>query len=275
MTLSVEGARRLRRVAAAAQEQHRLPSLVVAVCQGGQIVDCAAVGTADMANQLAPGADVQYRIGSITKTFTAVGVMQLVAEGRVALADPLGRHWTGAPHPELTIESLLAHTSGLQREAVADASGSGVLPSRIELPDNAAAARLLYPAGNWWHYSNLGFALLGELLAQVRGQDWETQIMQRIVGPLGMARTTVVPQPPAAQGYSVLPFADTVVPEPPGDSRGLAPAGQLWSTAVDLARWLDFLVSGNRDILDADTFELMRAPRVIADLRNWTMAYAL
>ena len=273
--LSDGAARRLRQLASDAQRECRLPSLVVGVASHGRILDSVLLGSANITTATSPGLDAQYRVGSITKTFTAVGVMQLVAEGRIGLSDPIGRHWINAPHPDLTIASLLTHSSGLQREATAEVGTSGALPSREELPANAAAARLLYPSGYWWHYSNLGFALLGELMAQVCGQSWESQVTERILKPLGLERTTTFPQPPAAQGYSVLPFTDEIVAELPGDSGALAPAGQLWSTATDLARWIDFLIRGNPEVLPATQLELMRAPRVIADLEHWTTAFGL
>ncbi|HUY24901.1 MAG TPA: serine hydrolase domain-containing protein [Candidatus Saccharimonadales bacterium] len=273
--LSDHTARRLRQLVAHAQRDCRLPSLVVAVGKHGRILDSVLLGSADITTATAPGLDVQYRVGSITKTFTAVGVMQLVAEGRIGLSDPIGRHWIDAPHPDLTIASLLTHTSGLQRESAAEPGSSGALPSREELPGNAAAARLLYPSGYWWHYSNLGFALLGEVMAQICGQSWESRVTERILRPLGLERTTAFPQVPAAQGYSVRPFSDEIVAELPGDSGALAPAGQLWSTAADLTRWIHFLIRGNPEILPSTHLELMRAPRVIADLEHWTTAFGL
>lgn len=266
---------KLRRLVLSAQRDGPLPSVVVAIARDGQLIDTVAVGTADFAGSVPAGPDVQYRIGSITKTFTTVAAMQLVAEGRIGLHDPLGRHLTGAPHPELPISALLSHTSGLQREPVGEVWETLAMPSREELMANGAAAKILYPPTSWWHYSNLGLALIGEMVAQVSGMSWDQYISLRILGPLGMARTGTHPEAPSASGYSVLPYSDEVVLEEPVDLGGIAPAGQLWSTAADLAIWTGFLLHGNSEVLDPEYLQLMAAPRAIADLQHWTMAWGL
>jgi len=243
------------------------------VSTGGQIIDSVALGQADLTGPVPAGVDVQYRIGSLTKTLTAVAVMQLVGEGRLELNDTLGSVWPNAPHPQLTIGALMRHSSGLQREPVGEVWESLEAPSYEELAVTAGQARHLYPEDTWWHYSNLGFALLGGLVARLRGDSWESQVKERILQPLGMSRTTVAPESPAAQGYSVSPYSDHVTPELPVDIRGLAPAGQLWSTASDLARWVSFLLRGHPDVLSKEVLEFMRFPRSMLDLEQWTAGY--
>jgi CubicO group peptidase (beta-lactamase class C family) len=201
--------------------------------------------------------------------------MQLVAEGRLELHDPLGRHLPGAPHPDIPIAALLSHTSGLQQEPVGEVWETLEMPSREDLLANAATARALYPPASWWHYSNLGFALLGELVAHTSGIDWDQYVSGRILEPLGMTRTSSRPKAPCATGYSVFPFTDELVSEQPVDLRGMAPAGQLWSTATDLATWTGFLLHGNPKVLDTRFLEQMAAPRVIADLEHWSQAWGL
>ncbi len=264
---------RLRELAASNQRRHRLPSLVVAVSKGGQLVDSVALGHADLNGPILAGTDVQYRIGSITKTLTAVAVMQLVSDGRLQLSDTLGSLWPDAPHGQLTVGALMRHSAGLQREPIGHIWETLEAPSYEELAATAEEARKLFPPDTWWHYSNLGFALLGGLVAHLSGASWESQVKQRILLPLQMARTTLTPEPPAAQGYSVLPYSDQVTPEVPIDIRGLAPAGQLWSTAEDLARWVSFLLRGHPDVLSGEMLELMRLPKNMLDLQQWTAGY--
>ena len=266
---------RLRRLVQSAQRDRRLPSLVLSAQVRGEQVGTYWAGTSDFDRGLAPGADVQYRVGSITKTVTAVAVMQLIAAGRLALHDELRRHWPDAPHGDVTILSLLTHTSGLQAEPVGEVWETLMPPSRDEFPANAAAARRLYPAGTFWHYSNLGFALLGELVARVYGAPWEEVVTSRILEPLGMMRTTMQPAWPHASGYSVAAYADAVQREPHLDSRAIAPAAQLWSTVSDLATWSHFLLAGDPQVLDRDSMAAMRVPRVVADLEGWSLAWGL
>ena len=117
-----------------------------------------------------PPADTQYRIGSITKTLVAVLVMRARDEGLLALDDPIGRFVPETGYADATVGSLLAHVSGLQSEPVGSwwerspGVGAGCPAAR----PTTAAARVAGP-GEYYHYSNLGFALLGEAVARLRG----------------------------------------------------------------------------------------------------------
>lgn len=266
---------RLRQLVVSTQRQRRLPSLVLVVQEGGVQMGAFAAGKANLASGLLAGPGVQYRVGSITKTVTAVAVMQMVVEGRLMLTDSLGEHWEDAPHPDLVIGELLCHTSGLQREPVGEVWESLVIPTTEELPENAAGARRLYPGGSWWHYSNLGYALLGELVARVAGESWHGYVRRRILEPLGMTRTSLQPLAPHAQGYAVGPYSDDLIEEVAVDSAGIAPAAQLWSTAADLSLWSHFLNRGNPEVLAAEVLEDMRTLRVMADLEGWHLGWGL
>ena len=91
--------------------------------------------------------------------------------------------------------------------------------------------------GSWWHYSNLAFALLGEVVARAHGGTWEEALQANILDPLGLARTTPEAADPAARGYFVQPYSDAVQLEPDPDLGGAGALGKLWSTTGDLARW--------------------------------------
>ncbi len=108
-------------------------------------------------------------------------------------------------------------------------------------------------AGEYHHYSNLGFALLGETVARIRGASWWEVVATTILAPLGMTRTTYQPQAPSAQGYSVGHFTGTLTREPHQDTGAMAPAGQVWSTIADLARWCRFLTLGHSEVLAVET----------------------
>lgn len=273
--LSADLHQRLRRRVLGIQRSCRLPSLVVVVARKGRTLTEIYSGVADVAAELPAGPGVQYRLGSITKTITAVGIMQQVTVGKVGLEQRLDALWPQAPHGELRIADLLSHTSGLQREPVGEVWETLLLPSREELPANAAAARRVLPVGGFWHYSNLAYALLGEVLARTSGQEWERYVRERILEPLGMTRTTWAPAAPHAAGYSVSPYQDAPFVEPLLDSRSLGPAAQLWSTATDLSRWASFLANGSPEVLGSEALGAMRVPRVLADLDGWSRAWGL
>src|SRR6201993_746893 len=113
-------AARLEQLVRSAQREKRLPSIAVAVLRDGNVVWEAAVGAADVEADVEATPDTQYRIGSITKTFTAAAIMQLRDAGKLDLEDTIDRHVEGAAHTP-SIRRLLSHASGLQRETHDDA----------------------------------------------------------------------------------------------------------------------------------------------------------
>ncbi|MFL6157781.1 MAG: serine hydrolase domain-containing protein [Marmoricola sp.] len=253
MHLNGDDSARLQAVLDRAQRRGRLPSVVGAVVQDGRVELAACSG--------AHGAvDAQYRIGSITKTMTAVLVMQCRRDGLLDLDDRLGTHLPEAGYADATLRDLLAHTAGLQAEPVGPwwERSPGVDVATL-LARNDGSGRV-FAAREAFHYSNLGFALLGEVVARLRGRAWSDLVTERLTVPLGMTRTGCVPVAPYAQGYSVDHFAGTLTAEPHHDTGAMAPAGQVWSTVADLALWLDFLATGHDDVLDADTISAMAVP---------------
>ena len=152
---------------------------------------------------------------------TAVAVRYLVAEGKLDLRGPFSQGWPGDPQEDISLADLLTHGSGLEREPVGSVWETLRFPARDQLAATANEAKRLYPRDSWFHYSNLGFALLGELVAQIRGTSWGSYGEDRVLLPLGMRRATPLPGQSAAQGYSVTPYTDEVVAEPLVDCLGL------------------------------------------------------
>lgn len=254
--------RRLDRSAAVRQASGRIPSLVTAVVREGELLWSGARGT------FAPEADpldVQYRIGSITKTLVAVAVMQLRDAGRLRLTDPIGDHVPGTPFPEATVAQLLSHTGGLAAEPPGPWWERSPGPDRAALHAMMTHDVVLDRPGGHVHYSNLGYAVLGELLERCTGRDWAEVVTAQILTPLGMDRTSALPTTPVATGYAVHPHADVLLPETVQDTGAMGPAGQLWSTGTDLARWAAFIAGDTADVLDGDTLEEMCEPTVLMD----------
>jgi CubicO group peptidase (beta-lactamase class C family) len=273
----------LRSRLAREQAEQRLPSVVAGLVRSGELVWSAGAG--QLGIEAAGAADsVQYRCGSITKTFVAVQVMRLRDEGRLELTDPLERHLPGA-FDGVTIAQLLTHSSGLRAETAGlwwertaggdfdDLVAASLHPS--DLATSANPARLTRP-GRRFHYSNIGFALLGEVVSRLRGAPWPQTLQEELLDPLGMTRTSMRPLAPHATGYAVHPFADVLLTEPEHDAGAMAPAGQLWTTVADLARWTAFLAQGGRP-LAIETLREMREPQALDDRRGapWTGAHGL
>lgn len=249
-----------------------MPSVSAAVFRGGEIVWQKALGLADVEAGSLATADTQYRIGSITKTFTAVGILQLRDAGELALDDPVTDHLPDSAHGP-SIGRMLAHSSGLQREPPGEIWETLKAPTREGLLAGTADAEQVLPPGSWWHYSNLAFALLGEVVARHAGVAWEEALQTRILDPLGLGRTTPDATDPAARGYFVEPYSDAVRLEPELDLGGAGALGKLWSTTGDLARWGAFLVTGSNDVLQASTLEEMSHVRAVVDHESWKLAW--
>jgi len=267
-TLQQELARKL----GAAQAEQRMPSVSASVFRGDELVWQETLGLADAASGTAATPDTQYRIGSITKTFTAVGILQLRDAGKLSLDDPLTRFLPESAHGP-TIGRMLAHSSGLQREPPGEIWETLQAPSREELLSGTADAEQVLVPGSWWHYSNLAFALLGEVVARAHGGTWEDALQANILDPLGLSRTTPAAAAPAAAGYFVEPYSDAVRNEPDPDLGGAGGLGKLWSTTGDLAKWGAFLAAGDDGVLKASTLEEMAHARVMVDHDGWKLAW--
>lgn len=253
------------------QAEGRAPSLVAAVVRDERMVWAGGRGRVDGEE---PTADTQYRIGSISKTFTAVLVLRLRDEGRLDLADPVGAHLPGTPVGDRTIAQLLSHASGLTAEP--PGPWWERTPGRPwqDLAGSLGQATVRHPAGRRFHYSNVGFAVLGELVARLRGTSWTAAVRREILEPLGMTRTTPLPEAPHAHGFAVHPWADVLLPEPAHDAVAMAPAGQLWSTVTDLGRWAAFLGGDTGGVVRADTLSEMREP-LVRDVDVTAVGYGL
>ena len=262
----------LTRKLTAAQAEQRMPSVSASVFRGDELLWQEALGLANVEAGTEATPDTQYRIGSITKTFTAVCVLQLRDAGELSLDDPLTRFLPESAHGP-TIGRMLAHSSGLQREPPGEIWETMRAPSREELLSGTADAEQVLQPGSWWHYSNLAYALLGEVVARASGGTWEEALQARVLDPLGLGRTTPVDAAPAARGYLVEPYSDAVRLERDPDMGGAGALGKLWSTTGDLARWGSFLAAGDDLVLKASTLEEMAHVRAMVDHEGWKLAW--
>ncbi len=255
---------------ATAQRDGRAPSVIGTVVRDGEPVWTAS---RSMVDGHEPDGDTQYRIGSISKTFAAVLVMRLRDAGRLDLADPLEKHLPGIDVGHLRIGELLAHTSGLASESAGPWWER--TPGQDHIADALGGDPIRQPAGRRFHYSNSGFGVIGALIEELHGEPWGTVLQREVLEPLGMTRTTLMPQAPHAGGWAVHPWADVMLPEPAEDARAMAPAGQLWSTTQDLCRWATLLSAGHDGVLAADTVAEMREPAAPQSEESWTAGYGL
>ena len=264
---------RVDRRLAETQRRERVPALSAAISADEEHHWSGVVGLADVESGREVTDDDQFRIGSITKVVTAICVMQLRDEGLLSLDDQLSDHLPG-PQRGPTVRRMLSHLSGLQREPVGDVWATMELPSMDDLVEQLPNTELVLAPGDEWHYSNLAYGLLGVIVQELRGRPFREVIRDRVLDPLGMHRTTWLPEPPHATGYLVDPYADTVRVEQPMASEGFGPSGQLWSTPSDLVKLGDFLARPAADVLAPDTVEEMHRVQAMFDA-EWTLAWGL
>ena len=268
--------RKLHRIALDRQVKGRVPGLYAGVVRDGGFVWQEGIGAADVTvPTVPPTADDQYLVASNSKTFTAVLVMQLRDEGKLSLDDSLGQHVAEVTHPGVTIRQALAHVTGMQREPVGDVWETLQNPDRAELVAGFNEAERVHRPHHLFHYSNLVFSILGEVVARLDGREWYVALKARILDPLEMRRTTVGPSGSAVTGYYVPPHTDVPVPEPVLDLKALAACGGLASTADDMARWSDFVADPVAEVLEPDTLAEMCEPQIMIDRERWTGAFGL
>lgn len=265
---------KLERLLAAEQREKRAPSVAAAVLREGELIWESAVGVADVEAGVEATAGTQYRVGSITKTFTATAIMQLRDAGRLDLEDTLDRHIEGAAHAP-TIRRLLSHASGLQRETHDDSWLTLRFAPADELLETLGRAEMVLPSGARFHYSNLAFALLGIVVERVSGIPYLDYVRERLFEPLGLTRLSFEAEPPAAKGYLGQPYADGVWDTVDVETGAWASAGQLWGTVADLCRWGAFLADPDEAVLAKRTAEEMRTVQVIAEHDRWLAGYGL
>ncbi|MCK2219479.1 beta-lactamase family protein [Actinomadura sp. ATCC 31491] len=240
------------------------PAAVLAVRQDGRLRETAS-GVADLRTGRLAGAADRYRVASITKTFTAVTVLRLVAEGRLALSDPIGRWLPQVPHADaITVRDLLRHTSGLPDfyDALGLRSSADWQRHRLDrLTDERrlALARTL-PAGPPGAaaaaYANTNYVVLGLLAERLTGEPYERLLQRGLIGPLHLTGTAYPDGRPAISGPHLHGYMPGDLPgRPDADFAHLVdftaqtvnqsgPAGSVTSTVADLTALYRALFTG-------------------------------
>lgn len=238
-----------------AWERERVGSVTIGMVKDGKLVAQRSLGFADIGRRTPAGPRTVYRIGSVTKAFTALMLLQLVEEGKVRFSDPVELHlpefrriagWDAA-RPPVTLIQLATHTSGLAAEPEGEEYARGPV-SRWEetLLSALPATRFESEPGTRFAYSNIGYAILGAALARASGRPYIEHVRKRIFEPLGMTDTGFEPNPKArsrlAAGY-VAEGASVDGAQARADHAGRGykvPAGAIYSTLEDMAKFVAF-----------------------------------
>jgi CubicO group peptidase (beta-lactamase class C family) len=228
----------------------KAPGMAVLVLRGNATLLARGYGSADLASARTVDASSIFRVGSITKQFTAAMVLQLVAAGKIRIDDSLHRFLPelGGPTRNATIHQLLTHTSGIPNYTELGwfrSRGRSAIP-RAEMIRLLDAEPLRFPHGAQWAYNNSAYYLLGAVIERVTGESYASQLRRAIVTPLALRHTGYCDSTDGVAatvtGYDLEGDAfDAVAPM---DMANPFTAGALCSSAGDLATWMTALLAG-------------------------------
>lgn len=233
------------------RDYQRLPGLSVSIVHDQQVLWQKAYGYNNVVNKVATTPSSIYSICSISKLFTAIAIMQLYDVGKLRLDDPiesiLPNYNLKQKYPDsgpVTVRSLLTHSSGLPRESDYPywTAPDFTFPSEQQVSIKLKNQETLYPSSTYFQYSNLGLALLGEMVEKISGKKYNDYIEENILRPLQLDATH--PYLPSDQwgrkmalGYSAIKRDGTRDPVKLFDARGITSAAGFSSTVEDLARF--------------------------------------
>ena len=266
-------------------------SVTVGIVSGQSLMWSKSYGYADMEKKLAAAPDTVYRIGSITKQFTALMLLQLVHDGKVHFSDPVEKYFPEVNKvkgrypggPPITLIQLATHTSGLAREP--DHTDKYLKGSVSDwqkvLIDALDETKYAFEPGTQFSYSNIGYAILGAALGRAAGQPYTEYVQARIFKPLGMADTAFEPndriRSRIARGYIISKDSmDWETADREHQGRGYkVPNGAIYTTVADLSKFLIFeLGGGPESVLDNMSLE-QNFKRVITAGADLVKGYGL
>lgn len=249
------------------QRYSRVPGIQAAVLLGDELLLSAAHGHADIDAGVALTPQHLFRIASHSKTFTGTAIFQLAERGVLRL-DDTAEHWlpflADTPIGTVTVRELLGHGAGVIR----DGFDSNFWQLYREFPDEQGLQKValdraaVLPANERFKYSNIGYSLLGLVVAGASGQSYNTYVQEHIVGRLGLTDLGPEYEPRRASeyatGYSALAYADHRVPIDQVDTAAMAAATGFYSTAVDLVRYAAAHFHGDARLLTDASKRLMQ-----------------
>jgi CubicO group peptidase (beta-lactamase class C family) len=264
-----------------------IPGLSVGVVHDQELVWQRSYGYANPRREVRATAETLYSICSISKVFTGIGILQLRDAGVLELDDPVAEHldWfrIDQSHPgsgPITVRALLTHASGLPRESIGPywSPPDFPFPDRKALIETLPLQETLYPADTYFQYSNLGFALAGEIIATKSDQDYARYVEKRILAPLELESTR--PGFPkrlmgsaVAIGHGARDRNGTRPVIPEFDAAAITPAVGYTSNVVDLARFAAWNFrtragKNNRVLAPATLREMQRVQWIDPDWQN-------
>ena len=244
-----------------------VPGLAYALVADGEVASIGTHGVVRIGGDTEVTPDTPFLTGSISKSFTALAVMQLFEAGKIDLDAEVSDHldgFAGPPAGSITIRQLLSHTSGfstLQGNASHSDTTSG-MDELARRADRLAVVTPAYEPGARWEYSNANYEILGRLIEVVGGQEFQTYVAAKILEPAGMEHSFVADgeiHDSMATGHTPWFGTKRALAENATD-RGTAPQGGIVASADDLGRYMQMMMNGEDDVLSAEGKALMMRP---------------
>lgn len=240
LTLPAAWADRVDDYLQAQMAEHRIPGIALAIIQNGSIVKTQAYGVADVEQQVPVRLETVFEIGSVTKQFTAVGILLLAQEGKLSVDDKIGKYLKDIPGTwtNITIRHLLTHGSGIKNYTGMSGFELNSNLTQQQFIDQMRQHPLNFQPGESFAYCNTGFNLLGYIIENVSGTNYWEYMSARIFRPLGMTKTTdrrpstIIPN--RAHGYEQ---TNRVWINRDYDLTDVFSAGAMVSTVGDLVKW--------------------------------------
>lgn len=263
------------------RERH-LTGLAVGIVHDGNLIWGKGYGMANVDQKIPVTLDTRFRIASITKTFTAIAIMQLRDAGKLRLDDPVSDYldWFSLRYedaPPITIRHLLTHTSGLPRDASIPHWTDNVFQSWDEVIATTQQRKPVMPPLKDFGYSNLGYSLLGGIIEAVSGEAWADYIQHRILNPLEMTDTIVTPdgsEPKLATGYLSLDDQYQRKTAPFAATNGFSASASMASSVNDLVKYARFhLGLQHSEVLSSHTLREMHTIHWLD--KDWKGGYGL
>jgi serine beta-lactamase-like protein LACTB len=276
-------------VSAAAQaevERGMISGATIALVHDGKTVFVRGYGFADKKKGLPAREDTAYRAGSISKLFTALAAMQLVEAGRLEIDAPVTKFlpdfYITNPFAEpITLRQLMCHRAGMVRESPVGSYFDDSEPSVAETVASLSSCVLVHRPGKVTKYSNSGVTIVGQAVERIGGTPFAKYAQQQLLNRFGMKdsaflRTSGVRRN-LAIGYLRVAQADGGFREmaAPVFELGTLPAGNLYTTARDLARFAEALLSGGNGVVRAETLAMMFTPQLTSETNGFGLGFSV
>lgn len=249
-----------------------LPALSIALVDDQEIVWAEGFGLATPGDSVPATDETVYRVGSVSKLFTDIAVMQLVERGELDLDAPVSTYLPdfGPENPygtPITLRQLMSHRSGLVREPPVGNYFDPTEPSLAATVNSLNSTALVYEPETHTKYSNAAIATVGYVLEQTQDEPFAQYLERAVLEPLGLQRSSFEPQPELTADLATATMwtRDGRTFEAPTFQLGMAPAGSMYTTVNDLGRFLSALFAGGRgaegQIVEPETLEEMWTPQ--------------